>query len=70
MKKKKILLLIIHFNKDLGFNISDDEINDVDRIDGELNLNKYIEILKEVESSNFRKNEILVFHFFLTYYIE
>ena len=42
--------------KDLGFNITDDEINEfVDRIDGELNLNKFIEIMKEVESSNFRK---------------
>ena len=42
--------------KDLGFKISDDEINEfVDRMEGEIDLNKFIEIMKEVELSNFRQ---------------
>ena len=42
--------------KDLGFQISDDEVNEfVDRMEGELDLSKFIQIMKEVELSNFRK---------------
>jgi hypothetical protein len=50
---KEILSQVI---KDLGFKIDDDEINEfVDRMEGELDLSKFIQIMKEVELSNFRK---------------
>jgi Ca2+-binding EF-hand superfamily protein len=57
-KKKNVIdnEILIKVIKDLGFKISDDEINEfVDRMEGEIDLNKFIEIMKEVELSNFRQ---------------
>ena len=42
-----------NFIKDLGFKISDDEINEyVEKMDGDLNLEKFIEIMKNIELKN------------------
>ena len=45
--------ILINLIKDLGFKISDDEINEyVEKMDGDLNLEKFIEIMKNIELKN------------------
>ena len=48
--------ILIQVIKDLGFKISDDEIYEfVDRMEGELNLEKFIQMMKNIELVNRRK---------------
>ena len=54
-KKKNVIdnEILIKVIKDLGFKISDDEINEyVEKMDGEINLEKFIEIMKNIELKN------------------
>ena len=59
MKKKNNYIgneILIQVIKDLGFKISDDEIYEfVDRMEGELNLEKFIQMMKNIELVNRRK---------------